>query len=80
MKPIVKRGNVYKIAFTAGRKNAKRHLYTTFQASSIEDAKKIFNEICDNLMKENPEYRYKTFSLLTGNWKPVTIYNKEEIK
>lgn len=80
MKPIVKRGNVYKIAFTAGRKNAKRHLYTTFQASSREDAKKIFNEICDNLMKENPEYRYKTFSLLTGNWKPVTIYNKEETK
>lgn len=78
MKPIVKRGNVYKIAFTAGRKNAKRHLYTTFQASSREDAKKIFNEICDNLMEENPEYRYKTFSLLTGNWKPVTIYHKED--
>ena len=78
MKPIVRRGNVYKIAFTAGRKNAKRHLYTTFQASSREDAKKIFNEICDNLMIENPEYRYKTFSLLTGNWKPVTIYKEEK--
>lgn len=78
MKPIVKRGNVYKIAFTAGRKNAKRHLYTTFQAGSREEAKVIFNDICDKLMEEYPEFRYKTFSLLTGNWKPVTIYHQEE--
>lgn len=68
--PKVKRGNVYKIAFVAGRKNAKRHLYLSFQAESKEEAIKIFNETLTKL-QANPENKFKTFTLYTGNWQPV---------
>ena len=68
--PKVKRGNVYKIAYFAGRKNAKRHLYVSFQAESKEEAIKTFNGVLDTLQSK-PENKFKTFKLYTGNWKPV---------
>lgn len=70
--PKVRRGNVYKIAYFAGRKNAKRHLYISFQAESKEEAITIYKETIERLYKE-PENKFKTFELLTGNWKPVEM-------
>lgn len=73
--PKVKRGNVYKIAYFAGRKNAKRHLYMSFQAEDKEAALKVFNETLTKL-QTNPENKFKTFKLYTGNWKPVEMEEK----
>lgn len=75
MKPIVKRGNVYKIAYFAGRKNAKRHLYISFQAESKELAIKTYNDILNEL-QNMPGNKFKTFKLYTGNWKPVETEEK----
>lgn len=77
-KPIVRRGNVYKIAFVAGRKNAKRHLYKTFQAETVDEAAEKFEQICSDLITNFPEYKYKTFTLCTGNWKTISEYKMED--
>lgn len=66
--PKVKRGNVYKIAFKCNRKTAKRHLYKSFQADTLDEAMLEFMDVLD---KGNFKKGY-TLELLTGNWKLLT--------
>ena len=66
--PRVKRGNVYKIAFKCNRKTAKRHLYKSFQAETLDEAMLEFMDVLD---KGNFKKGY-TLELLTGNWKLLT--------
>ena len=77
----VKRGSVYKIAFKAKRRDAKRHLLESFQADSLEEAKEYFSGVVKKHYKENVNRMYR-FELYTGNWKPIlqVEYKKEEIK
>ena len=66
--PKVKRGNVYKIAFKCNRCTAKRHLYKSFQAETLDDAILEFMAVID---KGEFKKGY-TIELLTGNWKLIT--------
>ena len=77
----VKRGSVYKIAFKAKRRDAKRHLLESFQADTLEEAEAHFREIVKHHYMENVNRMYR-FELYTGNWKPIlqVEYKKEEIK
>lgn len=63
----VKRGNVYKVAYIGKRKDAKRHLIESFQAETLDEAVKRFEEI----VKESGKSGIR-FELLTGNWKIIT--------
>lgn len=58
----VKRGNVYKIAFYANRKTAKRHIFKSFQAETPEEAIERFKESLKVLPKD------KKYELWKGNW------------
>ena len=77
----VKRGSVYKIAFKAKRRDAKRHLLESFQADSLGEAEEYFRGVVKKHYKENVNRMYR-FELYTGNWKPIlqVEYKKEEIK
>ena len=66
--PKVKRGNVYKIAFKCNRKTAKRHLYKSFQAETLDDAMVEFMAVLDKGLFD----KGYTLELLTGNWKLIT--------
>lgn len=66
--PRVKRGNVYKIAFKCNRRTAKRHLYKSFQAETLDDAILEFMSVLDQGIFE----KGYTLELLTGNWKLIT--------
>ena len=76
--PRVKRGNVYKIAFKCNRKTAKRHLYKSFQAETLDEAMIEFMAVLD---KDIFDKGY-TLELYTGNWKLLTykIIKQEETK
>lgn len=77
----VKRGSVYKIAFKAKRRDAKRHLLESFQADSLEEAKEHFRGVVKKHYAENVNRMYR-FELYTGNWKPIiqVEYKKEDNK
>lgn len=64
----VKRGNVYKIAFKCNRRTAKRHLYKSFQADNVDEAKLEFMAVLDKGIFE----KGYTLELYTGNWKLLT--------
>lgn len=66
--PKVKRGNVYKIAFKCNRKTAKRHLYKSFQAETLDEAMLEFMAVLDKGLFD----KGYTLELLTGNWKLIT--------
>lgn len=66
--PRVKRGNVYKIAFKCNRRTAKRHLYKSFQAETLDEAILEFMSVLDQGIFE----KGYTLELLTGNWKLIT--------
>ena len=72
----VKRGNVYKIACKCTRRTAKRHLYKSFQADTLDDAFLEFMEVLD---KGEFKKGY-TLELLTGNWKRITYQIIKEDK
>lgn len=76
----VRRRNTYKIGVMIKRKNAKRHLFKSFQAVNDEEAKKVLEETAKEYYKI-PANRYYRFVLCTGNWKPICYYDykhKEE--
>lgn len=78
-KPLakVKRGNTYKFAYRANRKDAKRHLIRSFQEENRNNA----IQAVDNLviaLRTLPENKSKTFELYTGNWKLVKEYKPTE--
>lgn len=66
--PRVKRGNVYKIAFKCNRRTAKRHLYKSFQAETLDEAILEFMSVLDQGIFD----KGYTLELLTGNWKLIT--------
>ena len=66
--PKVKRGNVYKIAFKCNRKTAKRHLYKSFQAETLDEAMIEFMAVLDKGIFD----KGYTLELYTGNWKLLT--------
>ena len=73
----VKRGNTYKLAYRANRKDAKRHLIRSFQ----EEDRSAAIMAVDNLvvaLRSLPENKNKTFELCTGNWKLVKEYKPME--
>ena len=71
----VKRGNVYKIAFKCNRRTAKRHLYKSFQADTLDEAILEFMAVLD---KSEFKKGY-TVELLTGNWKLITYQIIKEV-
>ena len=66
--PRVKRGNVYKRAFKCNRRTAKRHLYKSFQAETLDEAILEFMSVLDQGIFD----KGYTLELLTGNWKLIT--------
>jgi len=56
---------IFKIGFVNKRKDAKRHLWESFKAESIQEAKQHFNDV-----KEKANKRYE-LRLYTGDWKEV---------
>lgn len=72
-KPAVKRGNVYKIAYSINRAGAKRHLIRSFQSGNQSAAIAYFINYMEN-NRENPDFKFRTFELLTGNWKLICKY------
>lgn len=71
----VKRGNVYKIAFKCNRRTAKRHLYKSFQAETLDEAILEFMAVLDKGIFE----KGYTIELLTGNWKLITYQIIKEV-
>ena len=71
----VKRGNVYKIAFKCNRRTAKRHLYKSFQAETLDEAILEFMAVLDQGIFE----KGYTIELLTGNWKLITYQIIKEV-
>lgn len=72
----VKRGNTYKLAYRANRRDAKRHLIKSFQEEDRDAAIMAVDNLVASLFTL-PENKNKTFELYTGNWKLVKIYKEE---
>ena len=70
----VRRRDTYKIGVMAKRKNAKRHLLKSFQATSVDEACKIFEDTAKEYYKIPANRNYR-FELCTGNWKPICYYD-----
>lgn len=67
----------YIIAYKLRRKNARRRMYSKFDAIDLFDARKQFESYMKNRIKLGFEPNKKVWELLTGDWKHICFWCDE---
>ena len=67
----------YIIAYKLRRKNARRRMYSKFDAIDLLDARKQFESYMNNRIKLGCEPNKEVWELLTGDWKHICFWCDE---